>query len=192
MVEACHAFRMIPKPVEQLRVLDVGCGVGRSSRLFVELGVRPENLLGIDFRESAIEFARRVNPAIRYQALAELADWPAEHVDLCSQCTVFSSIREQNLRQETAKRMHQSVTENGFIFWWDILHANAFAGGDNLDPRTYFPDRSILYWREVSLQPQTNEAIRPLRGLGRFVCRPLKPLGWEVTHLCALLGPKNH
>ena len=191
MLEACHAFRKIPRPADQLRVLDVGCGVGRSSRLFVELGVSPGNILGIDFRESAIEFARHVNPAIRYQALAELADWPSEHVDLCTQCTVFSSIRKSDFRQETGKLMDQSAGEKGSIFWWDILHANAFAGGDKLDPRIYFPDRSVLYWREVSLQPEVSEAIRPLRGLGRFLCGPLRPCGWEITHLCALLGPKR-
>jgi hypothetical protein len=30
-----------------------------------------------------------------------------------------------------------------------------------------------------------------LRGLGRFLCAPLRHCGWEITHLCALLGPKR-
>jgi SAM-dependent methyltransferase len=191
MQEACHALRMIPTPAEQLRVLDVGCGVGRSTRLFVDLGITPANIIGIDFRESALEFARRVNPAIRYRAIAELADWPSEQVDMCIQCTVFSSIKDNTFRQETAKRMDQSVGESGFIFWWDIVHANTFAGGDALDPRSYFPNRPALYWREVSLEPEVDEAIRPLRGMRRLFCLPLRPFGFEITHRCALLGPKR-
>jgi len=191
MQEACRALQLIPIPAEQLRVLDVGCGVGRSTRLFVDLGVNPTNILGIDFRESALEFARGVNPAIRYQALADLADWPSEQVDLCVQCTVFSSIKDNHFRQETAKRMDQSAGEKGFIFWWDIVRANTFAGGDALDPPSYFPGRSALYWREMSLEPEVDEAIRPLRGFRRLFCLPLRQFGFEVTHRCAVLGPKH-
>jgi SAM-dependent methyltransferase len=189
-LEACRALRRIPKQANQLMALDVGCGVGRSGRLLVELGIPPDNILGIDVRDSAIEFARRVNPAIRYRALHDLTDWPLERFDLCIQCTVFSSIPGIELREETARLMDRSVSHDGYIFWWDTLIANGFAGGDRLDPLRFFPNRAVLYSREVSLLPEISDAIRPLRGMGRILSALLKPCGHEATHLAALFGPK--
>src|SRR6267143_7056243 len=43
------ALRQIPISIQKLKVLDVGCGVGRSTRTLLEFGVMPENILGIDF-----------------------------------------------------------------------------------------------------------------------------------------------
>jgi len=189
-LEACRALRRIPKQAKELKVLDVGCGIGRSGRLFVELGIVPDNILGIDIRESAIEFARRVNPAIRYQALRDLTDWPSERFDLCVQCTVFSSIPGTELRQATARLMEQSVGREGYIFWWDIQNANGFAGGDRLDPVRLFPNRKVLSSREVSLLPELSDAIRPLRGIGRVLSALLRPCGHEATHFVALFGPE--
>src|SRR5262245_3166039 len=68
----CRALRLIPHPVATLRVLDVGCGVGRSTRMLVDLGVRPENLLGVDLRPEALGYAQKLNPAVRYRALSTL------------------------------------------------------------------------------------------------------------------------
>ena len=68
LIEMCRCPRSIPRSIETLKVLDVGCGIGRSSRMMVDIGVRPENLLGIDVRESAINDARRWNPRDRLPA----------------------------------------------------------------------------------------------------------------------------
>jgi SAM-dependent methyltransferase len=53
-------------PADTVRVVDVGCGNGRSTRALLEFGVRPQNVVGLDLRMSAIEYARTVNPAIAY------------------------------------------------------------------------------------------------------------------------------
>src|SRR5205085_5385803 len=100
ITEACNALKRIDKNTERLTVLDVGCGVGRSSRVFVDLGILPHNMIGIDIRESAIEFAQKINPAIQFRTMDSLDDWPIESVDLCIQCTVFSSIPGNELRNQ--------------------------------------------------------------------------------------------
>jgi trans-aconitate methyltransferase len=98
-------------------VLDVGCGVGRSTRLLIEFGLRPENIMGIDLRSSAIEHARRLNPAIPFRTVNSLDDWPLElEFDLCMQCTVFSSIPGVERRRLTARMMAEAVGNKGFIF----------------------------------------------------------------------------
>ena len=189
MIEACHALRLIAKPVKTLKVLDVGCGVGRSSRLLVDLGIKPENILGIDFRESAIDFAQRTNPAIRFLHIAGLNDWPHGSFDLATQCTVFSSIPTDLFRAETAGLMERSVGQDGYILWWDAVKANVFAGGGPLRPVELFGKRRLLYLRQVPLRPQLNESIRSMRGIERLIASLLVCCGYRPTHVMALFGP---
>ena len=124
LLELTAALRLLSIPPGELRVLDVGCGVGRSSRLLVELGVLPENILAIDLRPEALALARQLNPAIRYRAIADWGDWPVETFDLCLQCTAFSSLAGEAARVRTAGLMERSVGPDGHIFWWDIIRAN--------------------------------------------------------------------
>ena len=189
LLEACRMVEKIPIPVSSLRVLDVGCGVGRSTRLLVDLGANPNNVLGIDFRQSAIEYAREINPAIRFKHIIDLEDWPQEEFNLAVQCTAFSSIPGNALRKKSATLMERSVGENGYILWWDILKANPFAGGDEIDPMKLFSSRKLLALRSVSLQPNVEDCIRPLRGFGPRLASALKRFCYQPTHCIALFGP---
>jgi SAM-dependent methyltransferase len=190
LLEACRMIRMIPIPLAFLKVLDVGCGVGRSSRLLVDLGVNPCNVLGIDFRKSAIDYACAINPAIRFKHIVNLEDWPREGFNLAVQCTAFSSIPGRALREKAAALMEQSVREDGYIFWWDILNANAFAGGDQIDPEELFGSHKLLALRKVSLQPNAEDCIRPMRGIGPRLAWALRRFCYPRTHCVALFGPK--
>jgi SAM-dependent methyltransferase len=188
LIEACRSLRQIPKSIETLQVLDVGCGVGRSSRLLVDLGVKPSNLLGIDFRETAVVYARQMNPAIRFQHIPRLEDWPVEEFDLAVQCTVFSSIPSGSLRRQTAALMERSVGKMGYILWWDLLTALNFAGGDKLDPAELFPFRKLIDARNVTLQPDMHECFGRIRGIGPWLSFVLSRFGHHPTHTIALLG----
>ena len=188
LLEATYAFKMLQKNLKTLTVLDVGAGVGRSSRLLVELGVMPHNIVSIDLRADALIHAKKLNPAINTRALHGLEDWPKEKFDLCIQCTAFSSIPGEQLRQNTAKLMQQSLVPNGYIFWWDCLSGNDFAGGGQLVPEKLFGTNKALYRREVSLYPSFTEAALSLPRARRYM---QKLLGWiptNKTHLCALYG----
>jgi SAM-dependent methyltransferase len=189
LIEASRSLRQILRPLETIQVLDVGCGVGRSSRLLVDLGVKPSNLLGIDFRESAIAYARQINPAIRYRQISGLEDWPAEGFDLAVQCTVFSSIPSVSLRRRTAALMERSVGKIGYILWWDLLRANDFAGADVLEPAEFFVGRKLINARKVALQPGLSECIRTSRSIGRWLSFTLEKLANRPTHSIALFGP---
>jgi SAM-dependent methyltransferase len=189
LLEACRMVRKIPIPLASLKVLDVGCGVGRSTRLLVDLGANPNNVLGIDFRQSAIQYAREINPAIRFRHIVDLEEWPQEEFNLAVQCTVFSSIPGKALRKQSATLMEQSVGENGYILWWDSLKANQFAGGDQIDPTKLFSSHKLLALRSVSLRPNVEDCVRPLRGLGPSLASALRRFCYRPTHCIALFGP---
>jgi len=191
LVEACQALRRLPRPLADLRVLDVGCGVGRSSRLLIDLGVRPEHIVAIDLRESALAYARGLNPLVDYRHLVDLSAWPSGQFDLAVQCTVFSSIPSLEVRAQTAALMERSVGPAGHVLWWDSMSANDFAGGDELDPATLFAHRQILYDRRTPLPPISDESLRPLRGLRSLAARLLVPFGHRHTHHVVLFGPRT-
>ena len=189
--EMTHVLRFLKRDPHSIRVLDVGCGVGRSSRMLIELGVLPENITGIDFRDNAIDTARRLNPSINYSKIDSLKDWPEESFDLCIQCTAFSSIPGHKLRVETACKMQNSVGMDGFVFWWDLINANDFAGGDHLSCKNLFSEMEIVYWKQVSLRPSFSEASMSLPKAGRYFQKLLKRVPTRKTHLCALFSAIN-
>jgi len=191
LVELERALKALPVPVEEAKALDVGCGVGRSTRLLLEFGLRPENIMGIDLRPAAVEHARRLNPAIPFRTVNAFDDWPVESkFDLCLQCTVFSSIPGVERRDLTARMMAKAVGDKGFVFWWDRMRANDFAGNDPLDPASFFVGRRLLSLRRVSLWPRVEESLRPLRGLRKVLVPVFGRLGYPQTHVAAVFGPK--
>lgn len=182
------ALQQIPVPVSQIKVLDVGCGVGRSTRALIEFGVKPENILGIDLRASAIEYAKLFNPGISFRVVKSFDDWPLEaSFHLCVQCTAFSSIKGSAMRLSLAQMMEKMVINNGYIFWWDRILANDFAGTDVLDPAQFYKNSTILGKLSVPLKPSIAESLKIQ---GHFVelllPRIQKYLGFHSTHTMAL------
>jgi SAM-dependent methyltransferase len=117
---------------DSLRVLDLGCGNGRSTRMYLDLGLRPAQVVGNDLRPNAIAQARALNPAIRFElhdggSLGAGFNW-------ISAATVFSSVSDLAARKQIAARIWHALPPGGFLFYFDMRRANAFAGGDALTP----------------------------------------------------------
>jgi SAM-dependent methyltransferase len=191
LIEATHAMRLVGRDPGTLRVLDVGCGVGRSSRLLVDLGVPPQSIVAIDLRPDAVAVARTLNPAIDFRAIRSFAEWPAGEFDLCVQCTAFSSLPGGETRGEAARLMNSSAGKRGHVYWWDCILANDFAGGGALDPEGLFPSRSVVLSRRVSLYPTFEEAAASLPRGARHARRLLKLLPFRQTHQTILFGPER-
>lgn len=175
-------------PISNLRVLDVGCGVGHSTRTLIEFGIKPENVLGIDLRPTAIEYARSLNPAIQFEVVRDFGDWPnPESFDLCMQCTVFSSLEGIERRLLLADKMVDMTQHNGFIFWWDLIYANNFAGSDILVPEEYFHNAIMINKTPVSLKPTLMESIIYRSTLStKFLSMVQDFVGYKKTHIMAL------
>lgn len=186
--EMCHAFRLIGEDVPRAKILDVGCGVGRSTRLLLELGANPENVTGIDLRETAIAYAHRLNPAIKFATVTSLDDWPRLGTfDIVMQCTVFSSISRRSERVKLAKAMEQALVGGGHIIWWDCCRANEYAGGDFLYPSTLFQSCELVSEKVVSLEPMLSEALQWTGRITGAVGRLLDRLsGTRETHAMVL------
>jgi SAM-dependent methyltransferase len=186
--ESWEVIKRIGLPPEECRVLDIGCGVGRSTRVYVELGCKPENITGMDIRPEAVVYAQALNPAIAFVHMRDpsnLSKLGKFHLVVC--CTVFSSISKSAERLALAQAAEACVEEGGGVFWWDRLKANDFAGGDLLRPEDYFLNWHVVYRHVCPLHWYPSECLRPLRGLLTLLRPFVDWLGYHSSHMAALL-----
>lgn len=66
------SFDFVPPPLKKFidtlpknsTIVDLGCGPGLVSKLFVDAGI---NYIGLDYSEKTIEVAKKINPGVRFQ-----------------------------------------------------------------------------------------------------------------------------
>jgi ubiquinone/menaquinone biosynthesis C-methylase UbiE len=108
-------------PIDEQRVLEVGCGAGVWLRQFVKWGAAPDRLAGIDLLEQRIEQGRRLCPReIRLES-GNAAALPFEDgaFDVVLQSLVFTSVTDAVVRAQMAAEMIRVTRPGGLILWYD-------------------------------------------------------------------------
>jgi SAM-dependent methyltransferase len=147
-------------PLRQLRVLDVGCGNGRSTRLYLDLGLSPDQLTGLDLRPGAIALARKLNPAVDFRTYDGYAiDFPAPSFNWVQFSTVFSSVADHGHRAHLVAEACKQLQSGGYLFYLDLWRANGFAGGDVLRPESMFSSLRVV-WASPLRAHQCFPAVR--------------------------------
>jgi SAM-dependent methyltransferase len=189
-VSLAASFRALGREnLSGLRILDVGCGQGRMVRACLDLGARPEDLVGVDVRASAIEEARRLSPHLAFRVGDGVSlDFPDHSFDLVMQFVVFSSIFLGELREHLAREMRRVLRPRGFIFWWDLKKTVHDPSPAELVPQRLFPGMPCS---EVSygLRPLPSTYLALPRGL-KWVGRVLDRFSGPFSHTAALVGPR--
>jgi len=172
------------------RILDVGCGDGRWLRTFLEFDASPEKVIGIDVSDARFANGQAKNPLVTLMKTNGITI-PCKngYFDLVTQFVCFSNIPSVALRKLMAGEICRAVKSGGFIFWWDLPYTTAPADRNvYLQPSDYFewPIRELA----VGELPRLSECLRPLRGIRRLLRPVLDRLGYQPTHVAALIGPK--
>src|SRR5258706_4314786 len=100
--------------------------------MYLDMGLRPEQLCGLDLRAGAIVLARNLNPAIRFDVY-DGGDLPSGR-NWVSTATVFSSVKGREERQAVADRISSALPAGGYLFYYDMRRANPFGGGGSTTP----------------------------------------------------------
>ncbi|MCA9422215.1 MAG: class I SAM-dependent methyltransferase [Nitrospira sp.] len=116
-----HGFARL----DNMKILEIGCGRECWLREFIKWGVKPPNITGIDLLSDRVEAARGLCPEeveIECGSAGKLGFGDGSF-DLVFQSTVFSSILDASLRQQIALEMLRVIKENGAILWYNF-HVN--------------------------------------------------------------------
>ncbi len=151
-------------PVQDKRVLEIGCGSGDNLLQFICLGFQPENLVGNELLEESAFNARRLLPA-GVQILvgdASMLEVKEGFFDVVFQSTVFTSILDESFQQKLANCMWSMVKPGGGVLWYDFTFNNPKNPDVRGIPvrriRELFPDGDIKIW-QLTLAPPISRRV---------------------------------
>jgi SAM-dependent methyltransferase len=171
------------------RALDVGCGSGQWLRRFLDWGVPPEGLHGVDVQPTRLAAARAALPAAAdlRPGDAQQLPWPDGCFDLVSQFVVFSSVPDPSVRETLAREMARVTAPGGVILWYDFHVDNPrnpdVKGVGRSEIARLFPGFTP-HLRRVTLAPPLARALLPR---GRAVYELLRLLPALRTHWAGVL-----
>jgi SAM-dependent methyltransferase len=147
-----RAFRASGCDLSKLNVVDIGCGNGRSTRSYLQFGLQPSQLCGLDFRTGAISVARQMHPSIRYDVQEDSRlPFKDQSVGWVSLCMVVSSIRASGDRKALAQEIQRVLKPGGFLFYIDHLYGSESVGWDRLDPDAIFSPQRLHWAKQLRL-----------------------------------------
>jgi len=175
-------------PLDNLRILDVGCGRGDVLASLQQWGAKPENLYGVDLLQDRIEEAKRRYPDLNFLcANAEHLEFSDGSFDLVLLFTVFSSILDDTVAQNIAKEIARVLRPSGAVLWYDFRYNNPW----NPNVRGMTTHHIHRFFPEFEVHLRTITLLPPLaRRLGRLtpVLYPfLVAIPILRTHYLALL-----
>lgn len=108
-------------PLDDRRILDVGCGEGANLARFQTWGGRCENLFGVDLLLDRVGRARQKFPGMNFQAVnAEALPFANDSFDLVSTFTVFTSILDRQMAANVSREIDRVLRKGGAVVWYDF------------------------------------------------------------------------
>ena len=158
--------------LENLRILEMGCGGGGVLTEFLNFGARPQNLFGVDILRDRLASARgRLSSSHFANADGSHLPFPSASFDIVMQFTALSSILDSDLRRAICRDMLRVLRPSGLILWYDFWLNPTNPQTHGIRPaeiRELFPACKFSL-RKVTLAP-------PL-------ARRLVPLSWTLSSM---------
>jgi ubiquinone/menaquinone biosynthesis C-methylase UbiE len=152
--------------LDDVRVLEIGCGSGHWLRELVQWGVRPDHVVGIDLISERLGDARaRCAPSVRLAAASAAALPFADGTfDVVLQSTVLTSVLDADVRERIAGEMMRVLGPRGLVLWYDFLVDNPrnrdVRGVDRRELSRLYPGWKLDV-RRVTLAPPVARFLAP-------------------------------
>ena len=187
-------------PLDDRRILEVGCGGGDWLVDFERWGAARDHLAGIELDpvRAAIAGARLgaqrddrgtvLSPGADVRAGdATKLPWDDTSFDIVLQSTVFTSILDPSVKRAVAGEMLRVLAPGGFVLWYDFFFDNpgnrGVRGIKRQEIVQLFPD-CTLQLRRITLAPPLTRRLVPMTWIGAAVLEKLKLLN---THYLAVI-----
>jgi ubiquinone/menaquinone biosynthesis C-methylase UbiE len=176
-------------PLEDKRILEIGCGDGGVLLEYLSYGANPSTLFGVDLLPHRLVKARHRLPQLPIAcADGQKLPYASKSFDLVMQYTAFSSILDKSVRTRIAQEMMRIIRPNGLIIWYDFwLNPTNSQVKGILPPeiRYLFPNSHCTFYR-VTLAPPI---IRRLVGISWMLCEAFEKLRIFNTHYLVAIHP---
>lgn len=125
--EGSFSWQFLEKPVIEKhlkpilkcdsKVLDAGCGTGRTIKLLLDLGAKSKNLIGADISPDVLEIARKSFPEIEL-IQADLANLklPNKSLDLVLSNMTFHYMDQKDF-EKTIRNVSKWLVRGGYLFF---------------------------------------------------------------------------
>jgi ubiquinone/menaquinone biosynthesis C-methylase UbiE len=162
-------------PIEDKRVLEIGCGSGSNLLDLIRLGFHPDKIVGNELLEERAAVARhRLSMATKIivgdAACIEIPDGP---FDIVLQSTVFTSILDDSFQCKLADKMWTLTKVGGGVLWYDFAYNNP--GNPNVRGvplrriKDLFPQAAIHHWR-LTLAPPISRIVTRIHPFFYTLC----------------------
>jgi ubiquinone/menaquinone biosynthesis C-methylase UbiE len=175
-------------PLDEVRILDVGCGRGGWLVDFESWGAAQRNLAGIDIVPASVAHTQdRVPGADIRQGDGVTLPWPDASFDLVAQSTVFTSILDIEVKRQLAREMARVLAPGGGVLWWDFHRDNPrnrdVRGVARTEIQELFPGFDVSL-RRITLAPPISRRLVRISWTGALVLETLRLFN---THYLGLL-----
>lgn len=99
------------------KILDAGCGVGRTLEFLLQKGCSPKNIIGVDINKDMLEVSKNKAPNVKHvKADIEKIKLPEDSFDLILSTHVFHYFDDQKLFK-TLINLFKLLKPNGVLFF---------------------------------------------------------------------------
>lgn len=177
-------------PLENRRILEVGCGRGRVLQNYTVYGAKTANLHGTDLLLDRLRDAHALMPQVPLSCTdGRRLPYADNSFDLILQYTVFSSILDDSIKRRLASEMRRVLCKPvGMILWYDfwLNPTNKQTRGIRKpEIRRLFPDCRLEFFR-ITLAPPIARAVVPFSLLLAGLMERLKLLN---SHYLVAIRP---
>jgi len=172
------------------RILEMGCGGGGVLTEFLNFGVMPDNLYGVDLLYGRLLHAKKRLPSNPlFNADGQNLPFPSASFDIVMQYTALSSILDDGVKANICCEMIRALKPGGLIlsydFWLNPTNPQT-RGIRPAEIRQLFPNCKYKFVR-ITLAPPIARRLVPISwGLAYF----LENLKIFNTHYLAMIRPR--
>lgn len=175
--------------LQDLDILELGCGSGGVLIEYLACAASPERLHGCDLLPDRVREAHERLPHLPLAcADGQNLPYPAGSFDLAMQYTAFSSVLNEQVKANLAREMMRVLKPGGRILWYDFWLNPTNPQTRGIRPaeiRRLFPDCWFIF-RKITLAPPIARRVIPVSwGLAYF----LESLRVFNSHYLAVIQP---